>query len=32
MDALRPLGVDTIDMPLTPTKVWQAINQAQNGG
>ena len=32
MDALRPLGVNTIDMPLTPTKVWQAINQAQNGG
>ena len=32
MDALRPLGVNTVDMPLTPTKVWQAINQAQNGG
>ena len=32
MDALRPLGVNSIDMPLTPTKVWQAINQAQNGG
>ena len=32
MDALRPLGVDSVDMPLTPTKVWQAINQAQNGG
>ena len=32
MDVLRPLGVNTIDMPLTPTKVWQAINQAQNGG
>ena len=32
MDALRPLGVNSVDMPLTPTKVWQAINQAQNGG
>ena len=32
MDVLRPLGVNTVDMPLTPTKVWQAINQAQNGG
>ena len=32
MDVLRPLGVNSVDMPLTPTKVWQAINQAQNGG
>ncbi len=32
MDALRPLGVNSVDMPLTPTKVWSAINQAQNGG
>ena len=32
MDVLRPLGVNTIDMPLTPAKVWQAIKQAQNGG
>ncbi|CAI8011262.1 Carbon monoxide dehydrogenase large chain [Geodia barretti] len=28
MDVLRPMGVNTIDMPLTPAKVWQAINQA----
>ena len=32
MDALRPLGVNSADMPLTPEKVWSAINQAQNGG
>ena len=25
MDALRPFGVDKLDMPLTPEKVWQAI-------
>ena len=25
MDALRPLGVDNLDMPLTPFKIWQAI-------
>lgn len=32
MDALRPLGVTSVDMPLTPEKVWRAINQGQNGG
>ena len=32
MDALRPLGVSRIDMPLTPEKVWRAINDAQSGG
>ncbi len=32
MDVLRPLGVNSVDMPLTPEKVWSAINQAQNGG
>ena len=29
MDALRPLGVTGIDMPLTPEKVWRAINESQ---
>ena len=29
IDALRPLGVTHIDMPLTPEKVWQAIRQGQ---
>jgi aerobic carbon-monoxide dehydrogenase large subunit len=27
IDALRPLGVDYIDMPLTPMRVWQAIHE-----
>jgi carbon-monoxide dehydrogenase large subunit len=32
-DALRPLGVTWIDMPLTPLRVWQAIEAArENGG
>ena len=25
MDALRPLGIKNIDMPLTPSKIWEAI-------
>jgi carbon-monoxide dehydrogenase large subunit len=29
IDALRPLGVTHIDMPLTPEKVWRAIRQGQ---
>ncbi len=32
MDALAPLGVGQVHMPLTPEKVWRAINQAQEGG
>jgi len=28
VDALSPLGVDTIDMPLTPERVWTAIDEA----
>jgi carbon-monoxide dehydrogenase large subunit len=28
MDALAPLGIRHIDTPLTPEKVWQAIQQA----
>ena len=32
MDALRPLGITRIDMPLTPEKVWRAVNDARNGG
>ena len=28
MDALRPLGITRIDMPLTPEKVWRAIQDA----
>jgi aerobic carbon-monoxide dehydrogenase large subunit len=29
IDALKPLGVKEIDMPLTPVRVWEAI---QRGG
>lgn len=29
MDALRPLGVRPIDMPLTPAKVWTALQEAR---
>ena len=27
MDALKPFGVDKIDMPITPEKVWRAIHE-----
>jgi len=29
IDALRPLGVSYINMPLSPIRVWQAISEAQ---
>jgi carbon-monoxide dehydrogenase large subunit len=29
LDALRPLGVTDIAMPLTPARVWEAIRQAK---
>ena len=31
MDALVPLGVKTIDMPMTPERVWRAIRDAEGG-
>jgi aerobic carbon-monoxide dehydrogenase large subunit len=31
IDALRPLGVDYLDMPLTPMRVWEAIQEAGGG-
>jgi carbon-monoxide dehydrogenase large subunit len=31
VDALRPLGVSFIDMPLTPMRVWQTIQEAKGG-
>jgi carbon-monoxide dehydrogenase large subunit len=31
MNALRPLGVPPLDMPLTAHRVWQAINAAKKG-
>ena len=32
LDALAPLGVEQVDMPLTPERVWRAIQDAQKGG
>jgi carbon-monoxide dehydrogenase large subunit len=32
MDALAPLGVEQVDMPLTPERVWRAMTDAQQGG
>jgi aerobic carbon-monoxide dehydrogenase large subunit len=32
VDALRPLGVSYIDMPLTPLRVWQAIQEGRGAG
>ena len=29
MDALAPLGVKHVDMPLTPERIWRTIKQAQ---
>jgi aerobic carbon-monoxide dehydrogenase large subunit len=31
IDALRPLGVEAIDMPATPPRVWEAIQRAKSG-
>jgi carbon-monoxide dehydrogenase large subunit len=31
IDALRPLGVDFINMPLSPLRVWEAISEAKGG-
>ena len=32
LDALRPLGVHTIEMPMTPFVVWEAIRAARRAG
>ena len=32
LDALSPLGIEHIDMPLTPERVWRAIRAARNAG
>jgi carbon-monoxide dehydrogenase large subunit len=29
LDALAPLGVETIDMPATPDTIWRAIERAR---
>ena len=31
MDALRPLGIRHLDMPLTPARLWTAIRRARRG-
>ena len=28
IDALRPLGINTLDLPYTPHRIWQAIRHA----
>ncbi len=30
VDALRPLGIDHLDMPYTPSKLWEAIRAARS--
>jgi aerobic carbon-monoxide dehydrogenase large subunit len=30
LDALRELGVEHLDMPLTPARIWQAVNAARH--
>jgi CO/xanthine dehydrogenase Mo-binding subunit len=32
IDALSPLGVQSIDMPAMPLRVWQAIERAKGKG
>ncbi|HEX8204554.1 MAG TPA: hypothetical protein VF587_00695, partial [Solirubrobacteraceae bacterium] len=31
IDALNQVGVEYIDMPLSPLRVWEAIQQAKGG-
>ena len=31
IDALLPFGVKSLDMPLTPMRVWEAIEEAKGG-
>jgi len=31
LDALRPLGIEKLDLPYTPARLWQAINAAKRG-
>ncbi|MEQ8587065.1 MAG: xanthine dehydrogenase family protein molybdopterin-binding subunit [Thalassobaculaceae bacterium] len=30
LDALRPLGVEHVDLPLTPEKIWRAVRDARS--
>jgi carbon-monoxide dehydrogenase large subunit len=29
LDALAPLGITHLDMPLTPSRIWKAIQEAE---
>jgi carbon-monoxide dehydrogenase large subunit len=31
LDAIRPLGIRDIDMPVTPARLWQALRTRQFG-
>ncbi|HEX8862744.1 MAG TPA: hypothetical protein VGC06_27370, partial [Actinomycetes bacterium] len=31
VDALAPMGIDNIGMPVSPERVWRAIQAAQQG-
>ena len=32
MDALKPMGISSLDMPLTPERVWRAIQSSDYTG
>ena len=32
IDALAPLGIEHLDIPITPAKVWEAIQEAKATG
>ncbi|MGD9922617.1 MAG: hypothetical protein AB7V13_14420, partial [Pseudorhodoplanes sp.] len=32
LEALKPMGVESIDMPATPARVWEAMNRARASG
>jgi carbon-monoxide dehydrogenase large subunit len=32
MDALSPFGITHLDIPLTPAKVWEAVQSARKAG
>jgi carbon-monoxide dehydrogenase large subunit len=29
LDALKPLGIEHVDMPATPSRIWAAINASK---
>ena len=32
LDALRPYGIEHLDMPITPERIWQALRDAKGAG